>query len=268
MFKGIAFFLSFILAMISPPLARAGALLMPEGEGQEILTTTFADANDAYDPQGRLVKTPSYRKFEAQSYVEYGAADWLTVVGEAGAMDFHGSVGQASLAAPQAPQYEGLGLGEIGARVGVTNIGDYIFSLQTSIRAASSRNAQTFLDMKDRWQGDARLQMFHAIEIGGMNGFIDAELGYRTRGQNGDEAHVDLTFGIRPTPDLMFMAQSFTAISLWHDATNSVAAQKFEVSVVYDLNKTFSVQLGFVDAPMGANSPAERGIISALWTRF
>jgi hypothetical protein len=34
-------------------------LLFPEGEGQAILTTTFSNASNAYDSQGRLIKTPS-----------------------------------------------------------------------------------------------------------------------------------------------------------------------------------------------------------------
>jgi len=88
--QGHCVFLSFILAMISPPLARAGALLMPEGKAGD-LTTTFADANDAYDPQGRLVKTPSTAssKRRAMSIWRRRLAD---CGGEAGAMDFHGSV--------------------------------------------------------------------------------------------------------------------------------------------------------------------------------
>jgi hypothetical protein len=64
------------------------------------------------------------------------------------------------------------------------------------------------------------------------------------------------------------MAQSFTAIAPWPSTASSFAAQKFEVSGVYDLNRIFSVQLGFVYAPFGANAPAERGIISAVWARF
>ncbi len=241
---------------------------MPEGEGQLIVTTTFADAADAFDARGRLIRTPPYSKFEVQSYVEYGAAEWLTVIGEAGGMDFHASAGQASLAAPQGPQYSGLGLGALGGRVPIVNFQGYFISLEASLRAASSQSAQTFLDMKDRWQADVRLQMFHSIELFDLNGFFDSQFGYRTRGQNGDEAHVDVTAGLRPWTNLMLMAQAFTTVSLWQNGGNNVFSQKFEVSAVYDLNQTFSVQLGVIDAPIGINFPAERGIVSAIWARF
>jgi hypothetical protein len=117
-------------------------------------------------------------------------------------------------------------------------------------------------------QVDARVQMFHALEALGFPAFLDAQLGYRSRGQNGDEIRADLTLGVRPKSDVLLMAQSFTAIAPWPISASSFAAQKFEVSGVYDLNPTLSLQLGLVYAPFGVNAPAERGIISALWARF
>ncbi len=266
MSKGVQTLFALIAALSASP-ARAGALLLPEGQGQLIVTTTFADARNAYDSSGRLIKTPSYRKFEVAGYVEYGAADWLTVVGQGGAMDFHGSNATPSVLPSPTPDYRGLGIGSIGARTRLGEWGGFYFSLEASVRGASHA-AETYLDMRDAVQFDARLQMFHALDFWGLPGFLDAQLGYRTRGQNGDEARGDLTLGVRPRPDVMVMAQSFTAISPWPGAANHVAAQKFQLSGVYDLNKTFSLQLGLVLAPFGVNSPAERGVTSAVWARF
>jgi hypothetical protein len=45
-------------ACAGAPIARAGAWLWPENHGQILLTTTFADAQKAYDRNGRLVATP------------------------------------------------------------------------------------------------------------------------------------------------------------------------------------------------------------------
>jgi hypothetical protein len=47
-----------------------------------------------------------------------------------------------------------------------------------------------------------------------------------------------------------------------------VAAQKFQLSAVYDVTPWLSAQLGAVTALGGVNSPAERGLISALWWRY
>jgi hypothetical protein len=257
-----------VAAVLAGSPARAGALLFPEGEGQAILTTTFSNASNAYDSRGRLIKTPSYRKFELDGYVEYGATDWLTLVGQGGGMDFQGSSSApAPFSASPAPSYAGLGLGSIGARIRLGEFAGYYFSLEGSLRAAS-HSAETYLDMRDFLQVDARVQMFHSLETWGFPAFLDAQLGYRSRGQNGDEIRADLTFGVRPQPAVLLMAQSFTAIAPRPSTMSSFAAQKFEVSGVYDLNRTFSVQLGFVYAPFGVNAPAERGIVSAVWARF
>jgi hypothetical protein len=231
--KGVKIVLLIIAVLAGSP-ARAGTLLFPEGQGQLIVTTTFSDASNAYDSRGRLIKTPSYRKFEVDGYVEYGAMDWLTLVGQGGGMDFQGSSGApAPLATSPAPRYAGLGLGAIGARVPLGEIAGFYFSLEGSVRAAS-HSAETYLDMRDFLQVDARLQMFRSLEAWGFPAFLDAQLGYRTRGQNGDEVRADLTFGVRPKADVLLMAQSFSAISPWSGAANSFAAQKFEVSGVYD----------------------------------
>jgi hypothetical protein len=257
-----------VIAVFAGSPARAGALLFPEGEGQLIVTTTFADASNAYDSNGRLIKTPSYRKFEVDGYVEYGAKDWLTLVGQGGGMDFQGSSSApASLSSSAAPRYAGLGLGAIGARVRLGEIAGFYFSLEGSVRTASHA-AETYLDMRDFLQVDARLQMFRSFDALGLPVFLDAQLGYRSRGQSGDEIRADLTLGARPRPDVLLLAQSFTAIAPRPISASSFAAQKFEVSGVYDLNRTFSLQLGFVYAPFGVNSPVERGIVSAVWARF
>jgi protein XagA len=255
-------------ALFAATPAFAGALLLPEGDGQLIATTTFADARKAYDRQGRLITTPSYRKFEAQSYLEYGAADWLTIVAEGGATDFRGSSAQPGLPAQgPAPQYRGLGLGAVGGRTRLFETCGFYFSLEAGLRTASPV-AQVFLDMKTGVQADARLQLFHALELLDLPGFLDAQLGYRSRGQNGDEMRADLTLGLRPRADFMLLAQSFTALAPWRGSTSPFVTQKFQLSGVYDLNRTFSMQLGVAAAPVGFDSPAERAIVTGVWARF
>ncbi|MCX7900576.1 MAG: hypothetical protein N2444_10965, partial [Methylocystis sp.] len=81
----------FCFLRADPPPAYAGAWLMPEGKGQVILTTSFAEADKVFNAQGRLVNTPPYSKFEARAYWEHGLVDWLTVVGEGSYMNFRGA---------------------------------------------------------------------------------------------------------------------------------------------------------------------------------
>lgn len=272
-----------VLASMSSP-APGGAFLFPEGQGQVIVTTTFADARKAYDASGRLISTPSYRKFEAKTYVEYGATDWLTLVGEASGMDFRGAsssrpdylnllIAQAkaraplSLTAPEGPHFMGLGLGAIGARVRLFEVASFVVSLEASLRAASP-SARRFLDMKDQWQADARLQLGRPIEIFGLPGFLDAQIGYRSRGQAGDQIRADVTCGLRPFDRWLLLAQSFSAITPGAPAPLFVASQKFQLSAVFDVTRSFSLQFGAIRALGGVNSPAERGLVSAVWYRF
>lgn len=267
----------------APFSVLAGAWLYPEGKGQAIVTTTFADASNAYDAQGRLIKTPSYRKFETKIYVEHGVADWLNFVGEAGYFDFHGAavptdhlnllIEEAkarlplSVAGPPGPKYAGLGIGAAGARMRLFAYGDYVFSLEASVRAAS-KEARRFLDMRDAAQLDVRLLMGRPFALFGMSGFLDAQLGFRSRGQNGDEVRADFTAGLRPMDRLMVLAQSFSAFAPRGGMATFVAAQKFQLSAVYDVTPAISVQIGGVTALSGVNSPAERGAITALWWRY
>lgn len=279
-------FLCVICYLLSCAGARAGAWLYPEGKGQLILTSSFADARNAYDASGRLVRTPSYRKFEARAYLEHGLTEWLTFVGEGSAMRFEGAPSAAPLAdldlliaqakaglpitpapKPGGAQYQGLGLGAAGLRMKLFEYGPYIFSAEASLRGASAQ-ARRFLDMRDPTQVDARLLMGRSFSLFGFPGFLDAQLGYRSRGQNGDEIRFDLTAGVRPVASLMLLAQSFSAVAPRGGAVSRIAAQKFQLSAVYDLTPALSLQLGGVASPGGINAPAERGVISAVWWRY
>jgi hypothetical protein len=278
----VLFFFPFAWIGAADP-AHAGAWLYPAGEGQLILTTTFADAQNAYDAGGRLVRTPSYRKFETRAYLEHGVTDWLTFVAEGGAMSFRGApapsdhinllVAEAKAGLPLTAQpppgvkYEGIGLGAVGARAQLLAYGPYVLSVESGLRAASAE-ARRFLDMRGATQIDARLLVGRSFELLGVTGFAETQLGLRMRGQNGDEIRMDLAAGIRPWKGWMLMAQSFSAIAPRGGMATFVAAQKFQLSAVYELTPSISLQIGGVTALSGVNSPAERGVVSAIWWRY
>jgi hypothetical protein len=264
--------------------AQAGAFLFPEGAGQVIITTTFSDARKAYDASGRLISTPSYRKFETQAYLEYGATDWLTVVAEGSGFSFRGAASPTSylellteeakagapltLSQPEGPHYSGLGLGSLGARVRLYELAGFLISFESSFRYASP-SARNYLDIKNGGQVDARLLIGRPLEVLGIPGFVDAQFGYRTRGQNGGEIRADFTYGLRPCESVLLLGQSFIALSPGAMTTTTfVASQKFKASVVYDITQAFSLQLGAIAALAGPNSPAERGVVTAGWVRF
>lgn len=277
---GLHFSLCFCLPATQS--AVAGAWLYPEGAGQVILTTLFAGARNAYGPDGRLVATPPYQKLETRAYLEHGVTDWLTFLAEGGGMRFRGApilydplellIAQAKaglpyyLPAPARMDYQGLGLGAAGARLRLLKGDDWVLSIEGSLRAAS-REAQRFLDMRSVPQVDARLLMGRSFSFLGMDGFTDAQLGYRSGGQNGDEIRIDMTAGIRPFERITLMAQSFSAVAPRGRASR-VTEQKFQLSAVFEATPAISVQFGGVAALGGVNAPAERGLMSAIWWRY
>jgi len=263
--------------------AQAGAWLFPEGRGQAILTTTFADARKAYDANGRLIQTPPYRKFETRLYVEHGVREWLTFVGESGFMNFHGAANPTdhlsqliaeanaglplSVNGPDGPHYEGLGLGFVAARLRLFSSDNSIVSFQAGLRAASPA-VRRFLDMREATQVDARLMIGRAFTFFGFKGFTDTQIGFRSAGQNGDELRMDWTLGLRPIARLLLMAQRYSAFAPRGGIATILAAQRFQLSGVYDVTPAVSFQLGGVTAIAGTNSPVERGVISALWWHY
>lgn len=281
---GRCIFIYFLGSVFAAPTARGGAFLWPEGQGQVIVTTTFSNASKAYDSRGRLINTPSYRKFETQAYIEYGALDWLTIVAQPSYMNFHGASSQLdhlsllteqaklgaplSIRGPPGPHYAGLGVGSLGARLRLLELGRYVVSLEASLRVATP-SAQTFLDMRGVLQADVRLQLGRSIDVFGILGFCDAQIGYRTRAQNSEgEIRADVTYGLRPLADVLLLAQSFSALTPGKSRENFIYSQKFQASLVYDLTTNVSLQIGAVAALQGVNSSAERGLIGAAWYRF
>ena len=69
-------------------------------------------------------------------------------------------------------------------------------------------------------------------------------------------------------PRLLLLAQSFSAFAPGAQASGGYAAQKFELSGIYDLNRDWSLQIGAIAAPTGVNAPDEKGVLAALWRRF
>jgi len=193
--------------------------------------------------------------------------DRLTVTAELGVVDYSQSRQPGFDPLPYPSHYRGPAISAVGARLPVGEFLGTFMSLEGGLRGAPN-SAQAYLDIKGVVQADMRLQLFRGFEIGNLPAFLDAEFAWRASGQFGDEARADLTFGLRPRADLLLLAQSFSVVSPRPPAGGVAYAQKFEVSAVYSFTPRLSLQLGVIDAPVGWNSPAERGVASAVWWRF
>ncbi|MGH6794550.1 MAG: hypothetical protein ACREDH_04975, partial [Methylocella sp.] len=187
--------------------ARAGAWLLPQGDGQVIADTFFSDSTQAFDAHGHLIPVSSYRKFELGTYIEYGLTNWLTLVAAPSYDRIHNP--------PPGQSYNGLGESEIAARVGLYRSDTSVLSFQAGLRSPGDSFADSLgpFEVRRAASLDVRGLAGRNVVVAAMDGFVEAQAGYRfyAAGQPG-EWRIDLTMGLRPQPRLLVMLQSFTSI--------------------------------------------------------
>lgn len=267
--------MAFILPLVAASLlaaaapAEAAAFLAPPGQGDIITATSFSDTTRAFDDNGRLLPVPAYRKFELGTYVEYGLTDAITLVGQPTADLVHQAAAQA-----EPPVAAGT---DLGARVGLANFGATIISLQGLAHvpfAAGSRQSGLF-DQDRVPAADLRLLLGHGFAIGATTGFVDVETSHTWQGDGlPGEWHADLTFGLRPQPQLLIMLASFMTVA-GHQTVPCAywsctywSWLKLQPSIVYDLSRQWSVELGFFATIVGQDAGRELGPMTAFWYRF
>ena len=250
-----------LMALFAPSAAWAGAFMQALEHGQVIAELAFSEAGRAYDAFGRAAAIPAWRKFELSTYAEYGLTEQVTLIGDPAWFTFR--------AKPPGVSRTRLGVAEAGARVKIVEWGDSIISGQATARLApAGRGAAAYSDMRDRAQIDVRLLYGRKIEVMGLGGYVDLQIGFRSRGAFGHQVRFDATWAVRPLERATLMLQSFTAITPGRLGDRFMLLQKMKASVVYDLTDALSAQLGAQAAMRGVNSAAERGIVGAVWWKF
>jgi hypothetical protein len=250
--------------VMAPQLARAGAFLEPAGEGQAIISTTFSDSANAFDSSGKLVPIASYRKFELTAWMDYGLTDWLTAVVAPSADDITNADHPTST-------YRGLGMTELGVRTAIARTENTTLSFQaTGLVPGSFDRSNPALAGYDGFQADARFLYGVSFDIAGLPAFVDVEAGYRWYEIGPDEMRTDLTFGIRPRPNLLLLAQDFGIMSVGPGLpyAPNYRSDKIEASAVFDFDGQWSVQVGAFATIAAVDADHERGLVTALWHRF
>jgi protein XagA len=242
----------------------AGAWLMPPGSGQIIASTAFSGSSRAFDAHGHLIPVSSYEKFELGAYVEYGLTDWLTLV----ASPAYDRIRQPA----PAVSYSGPGESEIGARIGLYRSETAALSFQLGLRTPGASFNDALAPFQPRRAGalDFRIMAGRNFEIAGTPGFAEAQAGYRVYAQNQPgEFRIDLSLGLRPTPQLMTLLQSFSSISNGSGGGFKHSAwHKLQPSLVYDLSPQWSLQIGGFVTVAGVNAGRELGPFGGVWYRF
>jgi protein XagA len=248
--------------------AFAGAWTLPQGTGQLIATlygwTGFGPPWGGNPPANQS-------RFDAQTYVQYGLTDSLTVYGET-AFE-HYAIGE-----PTPNTYNGLDYSGLGLRQKLWSTGEWIFSGEaTAFIPGAHDSKEPAQEGNTGWAGEARLNAGRNFALSGVPflgsgpGFLDAEVAYRVRTEGPpDEWHGDLTVGFKFTPKIMVMLQDFTTISMsTRNPTFPAWRQSVvEGSVVYALNDKWSLQVGLFSTVWTVKTNSERGGLIAVWRNF
>lgn len=247
----------------APSSASAGAWTLPEGNGQiiETLLGWFGQG-----PSSGAPAASRESKVEAQTYLEYGVTDRLTLVGQLSAERY------ALLAPPTKDIYAGLDYSGAGLRVRLWSDDAWVFSLESSAYVSGARDGARPAQAGDTGPAfDMRALVGRNLTLYGAPAFADGEVGYRVRTQGPpSEWHADLTLGVAWTPRVQILAQIFNTMSDGAGAPGYVAWESYkgQLSVVYALDEDWSLQLGGFSTLQRRNVNSEYGAVVAVWRRF
>ena len=242
--------------------ALGGAWTLPQGTGQ-LIATLYGWAG--FGPPWGGNPPTNERRFHAQTYVQYGLTDSLTLFGQT-ALEHY------TLGEPTPNTYNGLDYSDVGLRTKLWSTGEWVFSGEATAFIPGAHNPKAPAQEGDTgWAGEARLNAGRNFTLGAIPGFVDAELAYRIRTQGPpDEWHGDLTVGFKFTPQVMLMLQDFTTVSMKSTDRTFPAwrSSVVEASVVYALDDKWSVQLGVFSTVWTVKTNTQHGLALAVWRNF
>jgi hypothetical protein len=259
---------AFVLAALwVPSAAWASAWTLPEGTGQWLATLDASTATEFWEKNGALAPTPRYNKVDADVLIEYGITDRLTVLIDPGLQHI-------DVAPPVGAQRTGLDYTEFGARYAFFQDPAWVLSGQATLRIpgtfdTSNPAAIGYTDV----ESDLRLLLGHSFGIAGRASFFDIEVAERVRTAGyPSEFRVDATLGTYVAPRWLLLLQGFNVIS---EGTGNVDYtggsydyEKVQLSAVYALTPTWSLQGGGYVTYAGRNALEENGLILGVWHRF
>jgi len=255
-----------LICLAAADQAVAAAFTLDPGE-LKVFVSGLASAGDRYfDGRGKLRSRGDYRKYNLQAFAEYGLRDGFTVFGSTELQKIRAEDRSTD-------RRKGLGRSEIGARARLWTDGVWIVSVQGSAVIAGAKKSKDLAVIGETDdQIDGRALVARSFELFGRPAFIDVEAGYRIRGGDpADEIRLDATFGIRPTPRLLLLAQSFNQIGTkrWSGPYRlKQRIHKLQAAALLDLTDRPQLVAAAFFSPEGRDSLDEKGATLGLGFRF
>jgi hypothetical protein len=252
----------------------ASGFTQPQGKGLVIFATSWTQATLGFDVKGLPVASTRILKREATTYGEYGITDWLTGIVQTTLSDrFVSSIIASRFATVAiADRYRGLDVGGLGLRLRLAEAGPFSFAVEGNVRVSGAMHRYRLAQAGHTGvETDIRLQGGASFNLWSWPGYAGISLGYRTRMAGpADEYRADFTLGIRPRRRWLWLLQSFNSFSAGGSGFGyrRVREHKLVTSVIYDIDKAWSVQGGTIGTIAGKNVPRDTGGFVALWYRF
>jgi hypothetical protein len=251
--------------LLSPSAVFAGAWTLPAGTGQANVTATMSSATEALDRSGALQTTPRYNKIELQGLLEYGFTDRFTAIVSPGLQ-------HVDIAGPTDASRTGLGYAELGGRYSLFQGQSWVTSAQVTVRLPGSNETDNPAAIGyTGTETDLRALFGTSFGFFGSQAFLDVQVAQRFRsGAPPNEFRADVTFGVQATERWMLLAQSFNVISEGAGTLpfSRYDYYKLQLSALYSLTKTWSVQFGGFTTYAGHNALQENGLVLGAWYRF
>jgi protein XagA len=260
--------LRFIIAtglMSYATVAFAGAWTLDEGKGDLIVTTTAMQASSLFSTGYALQPIPHYNKDESQALIEYGVTNWFTAM-------FAPSLQHVDIDPPFGGTRTGLGYTDLGGRARIWSDASWVVSGQITLRIPGTYdNTNTAAIGYTDPEVDVRGLAGYSFKVGTMPSFFDFEVAQRFRiGGPPDEFRTDVTLGVNVNDKWLLMAQSFNVTSegagTW--GYGSFGYYKLQLSAVYALTTSLSLQLGGYSTYWGRNALQENGLVLGAWVKF
>ncbi len=234
--------------------AHAGAWPLEPGETLAIAKYERADADQAWDLDGRRYDWIERTDETASLYVEHGLTRRITVQGK-----LAWSRGEEAGAA-----FDGRGPLELGLRYALLRDERWAVSLYLGgVLAGEGRNAGYAPPGAGGTDIEARVLAGRSFGIGEDRLFLEAQAARLARsGELPDETRFDLTAGYEASPRWLFLAQTYAGVT---DA--EPAWLKLETSAVGRFGD-WSLQAGWRASIAGKAGPVEDGPVVAVWRRF
>lgn len=257
-----------VAALLISTNAFAGAWTQDPGKSQLIITNSYYTTDEKFDNNGFLIRQPRYSKHEINPYFEYGLYEGITV--------------GANLSFQRASQSDqtnwGIGDSEFFLRARVFKRGGFVISVEPMVklpRLASTDDSP----MLGGSYPDVGLGLLggYGFSLFGQHHFTALDLQQRHRfGSPQNQFRLTESLGIGLSENWMVLGQAFATLrqdkpdvaAFTQSSNDDYGLFKLQLSVIYKMNDTTSLQFGTFDNVIGSNVGAGSGLIFAAWKTF